>query len=63
MRDSEPPVYQRVYHTPYDELQAKDPGELKRLLKLVESEARRAVLAFNWLEGILRQKPEGGEKV
>lgn len=60
MRDAEIPTYLRVYYTPYDELKAKDRHELERLLRQVEDDARRAVRTYNWLEGILRKKFEGG---
>jgi hypothetical protein len=58
MNTSEKQAYLQVYYTPYDKLRGKSLWELKELLRQVETEARRAVLAYNWLEGILRLKAQ-----
>ena len=60
MHDAERPTFHQVFYMPYDQLKALPQEELEQLLQAVEKEARRAVLAYNWLEGLIRHKCETG---
>jgi hypothetical protein len=56
MQDANPPTYETIYRTPYDQLKKLSVKELEELIAKIGRETRQALLAHRWLEGILRHK-------